>query len=765
MSKNLALNIVIGGVVSSSVSKAFDTSIFNIVKMGTALLSLDTKSRKMKHYKELEKEVEKSRKIYLATASSVNKLKTQVERTKKPSRELLDSFTELNIASFESKEHYEAQRDALKQLGNELVAIAGKSSTVLNTEIKIGNVVDVLRQKYTKLNNVIASRKELYEEQVIARQEKRAGMRAGIIENAIVLAGIGASIKPSIDLAQSLVRLGTVINTDDFESDILKARQYALDFTRDNLGEDVQLIDINYALSSTGLSAEAARLGSGLIAKVATVTGASDFGRVAEVIGGAYVNLGQQIEGDTKQKFTRISELLTKAQFKFGFRNFGQLGESMKIGASVIQTYNLGLEQGITLLGALNTGNIKGSMAATTLRSTLSQLSKASEEFGFTIERNANGGIDFISTLKNLENVLGGFDSLDQETTDRLQAVFGREGLPAVIVLGKMLKSQGKDWAGLAAAQKDVVETSRNIIDLNYKPFLEQGAGPIKLLGKNVKGIGKSFGSAMLPMVNTLISPLTAISKFLSDAIDKFPILAQIGGGFMLIGAAVKVLTGTLSYLFSLVLGGAISIAKMAISYFSFNYVLRKIGINLSLMSVGQRLWAAGIVLTRTAMKGLSLIFSATPIGRVIKAVTVLVGLGVVLYKKWEPFRKLVDGIVGSVIGLFKAIGKGWNKLFSKPSIEVGSTLSVAGKNKAKQEQSSSGMIDGVKVRIIDRSAPPPSRTYNMNGMTLNVNAAPGMDEQALAEKVGDQVIEKIKYQAEISRRGALYDLPDAYTY
>lgn len=62
-----------------------------------------------------------------------------------------------------------------------------------------------------------------------------------------------------------------------------------------------------------------------------------------------------------------------------------------------------------------------------------------------------------------------------------------------------------------------------------------------------------------------------------------------------------------------------------------------------------------GIALLMPAFQALTALLFANPIGIWIALGAAIIGIGVLLYKKWEPFRNLIDGIVDKV----KAVG-GW---------------------------------------------------------------------------------------------------------
>jgi TP901 family phage tail tape measure protein len=290
------------------------------------------------------------------------------------------------------------------------------------------------------------------------------------------------------------VRLKTVLNTDNIERDLVLAKKHATAFMRKGLTDDVQMLNIQYALNSAGLEASAARVGSEVVAKVATVTsGAPE--QVGEVVATVFNNLGDSLEGNVQERLTRVGELLTKTQFKFQIRDFGQLGESMKYASPILSQYNMDLAQGVTLIGALNSAGLQGSQAGTAFGASMRNMSKASEELGFDLVRNKKGQLDMIATMESLSDAIGGFDNMDQETIDQLQELFGDEGIRGVVLLGKQL---GK----LRQAQEDVTRSSKGLVDSSYQEFLDSTPGKVKKFWHNTKLLGDTMAEAFLPVIN-----------------------------------------------------------------------------------------------------------------------------------------------------------------------------------------------------------------------------------------------------------------------
>ena len=368
-------------------------------------------------------------------------------------------------------------------------------------------------------------------------------------------------------------------------------------------------------------------------------------------------NLGDRLEGSTEERFSRVGDLLAKTQFKFQIRDFGQLGESMKMAAPELSKYNVALEQGVTLIGALNSAGLQGTMAGTALGASFRRLSKASREFGFELARDEKGQLDFIQTLRNLREVVGGsFDGLDQDVLDKLDRAFEAEGSRAIILLGKQLEQLG-------AAQEDVAEGSKGIVDESYRHFLESTPGKMKIFRNNVRLIGTTFAGTLLPALNLVLQPFTRLAAWTGGLIERFPALGIVIGGVTVGLVGLIGILWLTKYAVSMV-GDAWDMGKDAVSglgnavkwtrarLVAFNATALVTAARTKALAVGGAIKTFGsslMGLARVAvpmvlgsLKALSLFMLTNPIGLAITGIAVA---ALLIWKYWEPIKGFFKGV------------------------------------------------------------------------------------------------------------------------
>jgi TP901 family phage tail tape measure protein len=647
--KNLSLGVRIGATLDGT---------FNTVVGGARakFAALGSEIKGMAQQRGLIERVEQDQ-------AALQKARLNLEKTQAQVRELKLALHKdpQNAGLAKELAATQARAEKLSRAVTKQKGALDKSTTAMR---KAGIEVGDMAREYSRLGQSLDKTKTKYEAMQRAMARKQAAgkrldeMKGRILGMAGAVYAAGRMIGQAADFEAAEVRLSTVLNTKDLPGDLAKAKQHALDFARTGLSSETEMLDIQYALNSAGLDASAARMGSDIVAKVSKITNGSAEG-VGEVVATTFNNLGSSLEGSVQERLTRIGELLTKAQFKFQIRDFDQLGESLKYATPALAQFGVPLEQGVTLLGELNSAGMQGSMAGTSLAATFRQLGKASKEFGFEISRDADGNLDFVQTLQNLSDSIGGFDGMDQATIDRMQKAFGEEGQRGVVLLGKKLQSLAQD-------QQEVAAGSKGLIDKSYQRFLNSTSGQITLLTNNLRILGTTFAGTLLPAVNAAVKPLAAAAKWSGALIERFPMVGKVIGAVaavvgIFIGATLAATAASWLWNAALVapgIGTLISkIGALSGAQIAATATTKAATAASWALGAAQKAWAIGstIVTTATAAIGtgfrvMALAVMSNPIGLAIAGIALAAGL---VIKYWEPIKGFFSGIWGGIKSIF----------------------------------------------------------------------------------------------------------------
>lgn len=653
MSSKLAIGVTLGAVLGATYDRVFNGATARVTKLGDAVRTFKGQRGLVEAFERDEAAVGKARIELEKAQREVLRLKKAIKAD--PNNQALAkdlAKAEKNAAGLAEK--LNTARVRSQQSGQAMRQAGLDASKAAQEHVRLGQAIDKVEREQKQLNAVMSRR-------------NAAGARIGDLRNQLLgLAGAafaaGRALGQALDFERATVRLSTVVNADDIDASITASRRSAIEFARGNLTAEGDILNIEYALNSAGFEASFARSTTGLVAKVAKVTDGSAE-QVGEVMATVFNNLGNSLKGTADERITRIGELLTKTQFKFQIRDFGQLGESFKTASPTLARFNVELDQGATLIGALNSAGLQGGEAGTALSASFRQLGKASKEMGFQIAKNAQGGIDFTATLENLSKRIGGFENISDRTNEALQKAFGDEGVKGVVLLGKQLDK-------LRAAQQDVANGSRGLVDKSYQRFLDSAAGKTEVFQNNLRLLGTAFGAALLPALNAALPPLIGIAAGVGQLLERFPIIATVIGG--VVGGVALWTVGVLAanaatWLWnSAILGlrfGTALIRLRALTVATWNYARGALPAARSgAVKLGGVL--GGVLAKGATIAGRAILFVGralllNPIGL---AVTVIAGAAFLIWKNWSKIGPALRSFWG---GVKNAAAKAWGGIKS----------------------------------------------------------------------------------------------------
>lgn len=450
-----------------------------------------------------------------------------------------------------------------------------------------------------------------------ALEQARAGRDRALRQGAVALGGayaLSRLVTGSFDRERAELRLGSLLAGPTREADLGGAVAHSRADVRQGrlLQGEAELLQVQADLRGADLSAEVARIGSTLSAKIATVTqGAAR--EVASVIGSAYTLNASQFEGDTEAVLGQIGELLTATQKKYKFEVFSDLGQGLVEVAAGASTAKLSLDQQAVALGLLSKSGLAAGRGGTALSAVLRQLPKAADELNASVVRFDDDSLDLASTLEQLQLRLATIRDTDVRN-QVIQKLFGEEGARGLVPLIEQVDQFESDLLDI----KNPIET----IDDAHRRWLDAASGKAEILRNNLAGLRDTMAAGLLPAVEPLVGATQSLAVWIGRVAEETPavgsamrLAAGAVGGFVAVSLGVR--------------GGRYVWLLASEGYRTVVGVLGRVIRVTRVAAAVQWLWNAALL--------------ANPIGLIVAAVVAgaaLIGGAVYLiYKHWEPIK------------------------------------------------------------------------------------------------------------------------------
>ena len=511
----LAVSLVLGASLDKGFGKVFSSTDDRLKKLRGGIKTAQDQARRIEAFKQLQIGLGEAQAAARKAQDRVVSLGAAMRQASAPTKKMRAEMARAHQEVYRTTKRVDEQRRVLNE-HRLAMKRAGQSTVNLEAQEKrLGRTVEELRRRYDRLDSSMA--------RSAARKKRREELKTRGYGMLGAVYGAGRVLGETFGIEEQTIRLETVINAEDGDAEaaVRRSVRHAREVARRTLASEAELLNIQYELNSAGLTEAAARVGSEVASKVATVT-KGDVGQVAKITGTVFNNLGDSIAGaNVEEKIGRIGNVLTKTQFKFAISDFGQLGDGLAEGAASAKANRLPLEQFAASLGVLNTAGMEGSRAGTALSAVMRQMGKASADLGFSIVRSADGSLDLVSTMAGLRRSLEVFDDLD-ERNQVIQELFGDEGLRGVIPLMEGLESFRKGTA-------EVSDSTGLVVD-SYQKFLDTGGGQWKMLTQNATALGTALGQTLLPTLNWVVGGLAKAAGLLGELVEKVPALGHALG-------------------------------------------------------------------------------------------------------------------------------------------------------------------------------------------------------------------------------------------
>ena len=224
------------------------------------------------------------------------------------------------------------------------------------------------------------------------------------------------------------------------------------------------------------------------------------------------------------------------------------MGETFKYAGAVCGTLGITIEDAAIATGLMGNAGIKASEAGTALRSGLTNLVKptkqmatAMEKYGVSIQTTDDGSVDFMATMKNVRETLGGLDETTQAAA--ISTIFGKEAMSGWAAI---VNATDEDFQNLTTAIYGAEGAAQQAADVR----LDNLTGQFTILKGTIEGIAIQVGDILMPTIKKVVKKIqewaTAFSELDEDQKKQIVtiagIVAAIGPALIVVGKVVSVI-------------------------------------------------------------------------------------------------------------------------------------------------------------------------------------------------------------------------------
>lgn len=269
--------------------------------------------------------------------------------------------------------------------------------------------------------------------------------------------------------------------------------------------------------------------------------------------------------------------------------------------------------------------------------------------------------------IKNLAGLQGTLADATDEMTRKeklatLEILFGADAMRASAIMAKEGAKGARDY------NKALEGTSA--ADVAAKR-LDNLAGATEALGGSLETAMITIGSVFLPVVTAIVKGVTAIVNAFNSLPKGIQVAIAILGaiasaGLLVIGMILAMLPLILAWVGNFLLMRVVGTVVASLRTF-YTTIRAGQGVMVAgaaanarfatgMTTLGKRSLAAGkMTLLAGKMMRAAWLLATGPIGIAIAVIAAVVALGVALYKRWTPFRELMDSIGAAIKDKFLA--------------------------------------------------------------------------------------------------------------
>lgn len=696
MAMNKGVNIQIGAALSSSLGSAVSGAKKQLGQLGSVMSTIGNQKSGVDQLMLMKDRANELGKAYGIASLRLRDLKkSYTQDGRSPNRDEVREIERLDRQTIKAKQSLDLQRNALRELRNEL-QLTGVNTKALGSEsTRLGSQMELLRTRTLALQKAQGAQQ--------ANRAARGQMVGDVMSTAMLGMALAAPAKIAIAFDDQMRRVGAVSNARGAQLEALtaKARELGRDtkFTAIEVGQGMEY------LAMAGFNAEQQLGAIGGVLNVAAASGV-ELGRASDIVSNALTGFGL-----AANQAGRVGDVLTKT-FTSSNTTLESLGETLKYVAPVARAAGMNLELAAAIAGVMGDAGIQGSMAGTSMRSVILRMIAPAKDgqkhlgrMGFSQEQLTEAladpegqaaaqhvkkmGIDIADKDGNMrawEDILTELatkmgNMTEQDRLAAASAIFGKNavsgGLAMLSALNKdanyneeIIKAaiaEGKSEEEVQKIRENLEKNKTNKLLERYKAnqraseegfakkvaeFMESGpGGALRSMRSAVEDLGIEIGNVLAPAIKVGAEYIRLFANKSVELIKEFPFLSRVVfvgvGGFLALKTAV--------------LGLGLAMTVLKAPYLAAQGYLAATRAGMALVSLQTATTAGSTTMLGGVWATFSGFLAATPIGWVVAGIAALAAAGLLIYKYWEPigafFSGLWEGMIEPLGGVLDALG------------------------------------------------------------------------------------------------------------
>lgn len=625
MAVQTAVSVIIGAELGGTFSGAFASGQKQLDTLGRSINQLNTTSENVNAFKELRQSTLQARQQWISAEAEVKRLAKEIQNTDRPSKELNNIFRNAKKDAAIAKSAYQQNKAALREMSTSLKAAGVDTKNLTQEQNRLGQALDILRQRQTALAAVESKRQ--------ANLSKRSMYRSQMMDVVALGTSLYGLVRPAVAFESAMADVKKVVNFDtpqqvrEMENDI-KNLSKRIPLALDGLAQIVA------AGGQLGVPREKLTEFAETAAKMSVA-----FSITADEAGQSMAKMSNVLQMPIEQ-MSKVGDVINHISNNIAATAPEIVEVNLRAGA-MAKSFGLAYNEISALAGTFVSLGKTPEIASTAInmmasrlklipvssgaaREAFDQLNISMAEYTEMVE-SGRGKDALMTVLEALKNVSG------IKRSQIMKEMFGEQATRHLNSLVEGLDSL-KSNLNLVANEADYANSM-------HKEFATRSAtteNNLQLLKNQMAVLATNIGSTMLPTLNTLVGIFGRAASSLADFAERHPTLIKYIGLAVAGMMAFRLSTFALGYGFTFIKGGILSVISI-FTRMRTAFSLIRLGFT-SLIPIIRSVGAA---------------FVSNPIGLIITGIAVGAAL---IIRYWKPISAFFKRIFEPVVQVFKNV-------------------------------------------------------------------------------------------------------------